>query len=178
MWGSFLMSGVIILHSFQKDWWKFIQIHQYYTMALSPSLSPLRTFCNYQFYCHKKLCWLLVILLFILPDSTVLAYVMKLLNERYDYGLKLVLLSVDEGITGYRDDSLEVISPLLSNWSVHIHMFTAWEGTEPLHYLGKLVLLSWWKQYRVYEANFWSVQFLWGRERTIWLCLCKLYEAA
>lgn len=41
-------------------------------------------------------------------DSTVLAYVLKLLNEKYDYGLDLVLLSVDEGITGYRDDSLEV----------------------------------------------------------------------
>ncbi len=33
-------------------------------------------------------------------DSTVLAYVLKLLNQRYDYGLRLVLLSVDEGITG------------------------------------------------------------------------------
>ncbi|CAL4156060.1 unnamed protein product [Meganyctiphanes norvegica] len=42
-------------------------------------------------------------------DSTVLAYVMKLLNDRYDYGLKLVLLSIDEGITGYRDDSLETV---------------------------------------------------------------------
>lgn len=42
-------------------------------------------------------------------DSTVLAHVMKLLNERYDYGLKLVLLSIDEGITGYRDDSLETV---------------------------------------------------------------------
>ena len=42
-------------------------------------------------------------------DSTVLAYVMKLLNERYDYGLRLILLSVDEGITGYRDDSLETV---------------------------------------------------------------------
>ncbi|GIZ02437.1 cytoplasmic tRNA 2-thiolation protein 1 [Caerostris extrusa] len=29
-------------------------------------------------------------------DSTVLAYVMKTLNDRYDYGLKLVLLSIDE----------------------------------------------------------------------------------
>ena len=27
-------------------------------------------------------------------DSTVLAYIMKTLNERYDYGLKLVLLSI------------------------------------------------------------------------------------
>ena len=42
-------------------------------------------------------------------DSTVLAYVMKLLNDRHDYGLKLFLLSVDEGITGYRDDSLESV---------------------------------------------------------------------
>lgn len=33
-------------------------------------------------------------------DSTVLAYVLKLLNEKHNYGLKLVLLSVDEGITG------------------------------------------------------------------------------
>lgn len=29
--------------------------------------------------------------------------------ERYNYGLKLLLLSVDEGITGYRDDSLETV---------------------------------------------------------------------
>ena len=42
-------------------------------------------------------------------DSTVLAYVMKLLNDRHDYGLELFLLSVDEGITGYRDDSLESV---------------------------------------------------------------------
>ncbi|XP_061905686.1 cytoplasmic tRNA 2-thiolation protein 1 isoform X2 [Entelurus aequoreus] len=42
-------------------------------------------------------------------DSTVLAHVMKLLNERHSYGLELMLLSVDEGITGYRDDSLETV---------------------------------------------------------------------
>lgn len=41
-------------------------------------------------------------------DSTVLAHVMKILNDRYNYGLELFLLSIDEGITGYRDDSLEV----------------------------------------------------------------------
>ena len=43
-----------------------------------------------------------------MTDSTVLAHVMKVLNERHNYGLHLMLLSVDEGITGYRDDSLEV----------------------------------------------------------------------
>lgn len=42
-------------------------------------------------------------------DSTVLAYVIKALNDRYDYGLDLFLLSIDEGITGYRDDSLETV---------------------------------------------------------------------
>jgi cytoplasmic tRNA 2-thiolation protein 1 len=42
-------------------------------------------------------------------DSTVLASVLKTLNERYDYGLELVLLSIDEGIRGYRDDSLETV---------------------------------------------------------------------
>ncbi|VDP26934.1 unnamed protein product [Schistosoma margrebowiei] len=39
-------------------------------------------------------------------DSTVLAYILNLLNKRYDYGAELLLLSIDEGISGYRDDSL------------------------------------------------------------------------
>ena len=34
---------------------------------------------------------------------------MKTLNERYNYGLDLCLLSIDEGIKGYRDDSLETV---------------------------------------------------------------------
>ncbi|CAN6480839.1 unnamed protein product [Victoria cruziana] len=42
-------------------------------------------------------------------DSTVLAYVLSTLNRRHDYGLDLFLLSIDEGITGYRDDSLETV---------------------------------------------------------------------
>ncbi|KAF2674477.1 adenine nucleotide alpha hydrolases-like protein [Microthyrium microscopicum] len=42
-------------------------------------------------------------------DSTVLASVLKTLNARYDYGVELLLLSVDEGIRGYRDDSLETV---------------------------------------------------------------------
>ncbi|KAI1422552.1 hypothetical protein F5Y12DRAFT_610191 [Xylaria sp. FL1777] len=42
-------------------------------------------------------------------DSTVLASVLKTLNERHDYGVDLVLLSIDEGIKGYRDDSLETV---------------------------------------------------------------------
>ncbi|AQK75153.1 Cytoplasmic tRNA 2-thiolation protein 1 [Zea mays] len=42
-------------------------------------------------------------------DSTVLAYVLSELNRQHNYGLDLFLLSVDEGITGYRDDSLETV---------------------------------------------------------------------
>lgn len=42
-------------------------------------------------------------------DSTVLAHVMNVLNKRHDYGVEFVLLSIDEGISGYRDDSLETV---------------------------------------------------------------------
>jgi len=47
------------------------------------------------------------------PDSTVLAHVLSVLNKRYEYDLDLYLLSIDEGITGYRDDSLEVLFSLI-----------------------------------------------------------------
>jgi len=39
----------------------------------------------------------------------VLAHILTTLNERHSYGLDLFLLSIDEGITGYRDDSLETV---------------------------------------------------------------------
>ncbi len=42
-------------------------------------------------------------------DSTVLMHLMKTLNERHGYGLDLVLVSIDEGIVGYRDDSLKTV---------------------------------------------------------------------
>lgn len=42
-------------------------------------------------------------------DSTVLASVLKTLNDRHKWELDLVLLSVDEGITGYRDHSLDAV---------------------------------------------------------------------
>ncbi|KAG6926140.1 cytosolic thiouridylase subunit 1, partial [Chelydra serpentina] len=42
-------------------------------------------------------------------DSTVLAHLLQLLDQRHGYGLHLLLLSVDEGITGYRDASLAAV---------------------------------------------------------------------
>lgn len=38
-----------------------------------------------------------------------IAHLMHHLNTKYNYGLELFLLSVDEGIVGYRDDSLETV---------------------------------------------------------------------
>jgi cytoplasmic tRNA 2-thiolation protein 1 len=54
----------------------------------------------------------------------VLAYVLKLLNERYNYGLDLFLLSVDEGITGYRDDSLESVKRNQQSYSLPLKVVT------------------------------------------------------
>ena len=42
-------------------------------------------------------------------DSTVLAHILHTLNRRYDYGLELLLLCIDEGIKGYRDDSIREV---------------------------------------------------------------------
>lgn len=55
-------------------------------------------------------------------DSTVLAYTMKLLNERHGYGVNLFLLSVDEGITGYRDDSLNTVKNNQITYGLPLHI--------------------------------------------------------
>lgn len=57
---------------------------------------------------HRASTRLVVCKAWLTSDSTVLAHVLTLLNRKYDYGLDLYLLSIDEGIKGYRDDSLEV----------------------------------------------------------------------
>ena len=57
-------------------------------------------------------------------DSTVLAYVLKVLNERYNYGVELILLSIDEGITGYRDDSLESVKRNQTNYNLQLKVVT------------------------------------------------------
>lgn len=57
-------------------------------------------------------------------DSTVLAYVLKLLNEKYDYGVELILLSIDEGITGYRDDSLESVKRNQKEYNLNLKVVT------------------------------------------------------
>ncbi|KAK4524748.1 hypothetical protein GAYE_SCF05G2651 [Galdieria yellowstonensis] len=55
-------------------------------------------------------------------DSTVLAYVLKLLNERYEYHWDLWLLSVDEGIHGYRDDSLRTVEQNRDDYNLPLYV--------------------------------------------------------
>jgi cytoplasmic tRNA 2-thiolation protein 1 len=42
-------------------------------------------------------------------DSTVMLHTITTLKERYNYPITLQLLAIDEGIKGYRDDSLETV---------------------------------------------------------------------
>lgn len=82
-------------------------------------------------------------------DSTVLAYVLKTLNERHKYGLDLFLLSIDEGITGnitltkiyiyiykffcnttfmyyvgYRDDSLKTVAQNRDDYGIPLKILS------------------------------------------------------
>ncbi|GAB4813266.1 hypothetical protein N2152v2_000312 [Parachlorella kessleri] len=57
-------------------------------------------------------------------DSTVLAHVLTTLNTRYSYGLDLFLLSIDEGISGYRDDSLETVKRNEAQYGIPLHVFS------------------------------------------------------
>ena len=47
-------------------------------------------------------------LLFPFQDSTCLLHVLDTLNKRYNYGIDIRLIAIDEGIAGYRDFSLKV----------------------------------------------------------------------
>ena len=75
-------------------------------------------------------------------DSTVLASVLKTLNERHNYGLDLVLLSIDEGIKGYRDDSLETVKRNAIQYDVPLEIVSygdlyGWTMDEVVEQVGK-----------------------------------------
>ena len=55
-------------------------------------------------------------------DSTVLIHLLDLLNKRHNYGLELTLLSIDEGIRGYRDDSLECVKRNQAVYGLPLHI--------------------------------------------------------
>jgi cytoplasmic tRNA 2-thiolation protein 1 len=75
-------------------------------------------------------------------DSTVLAYIMGLLNLRHEYGLDLRLLSVDEGISGYRDDSLATVKRNEAQYNIPLTIVTykdlyGWTMDEIVKAIGK-----------------------------------------
>ncbi|KAG5436840.1 hypothetical protein PCANB_001662 [Pneumocystis canis] len=57
-------------------------------------------------------------------DSSVLAYIMKTLNDKYDYGLDLYMIAIDEGILGYRDDSLEIVKRIQFQYSIPLKILS------------------------------------------------------
>lgn len=57
-------------------------------------------------------------------DSTVLVHIVTTLNQRYDYGLELLLLSIDEGISGYRDDSLDTVKRNEQTYAIPLNVFS------------------------------------------------------
>lgn len=74
-------------------------------------------------------------------DSTVLAHVVTTLNQRYDYGLDLFLLSIDEGISGYRDDSLDTVKRNEATYGIPLYVFSykdlyGWTMDEIVHAVG------------------------------------------
>ena len=75
-------------------------------------------------------------------DSTVLASVLKILNERHGWNLDLILLSVDEGITGYRDHSLDAVRRNAADLGLPLHIVSyaelyGWSMDEVVKQVGK-----------------------------------------
>ncbi|XP_017886084.1 cytoplasmic tRNA 2-thiolation protein 1 [Ceratina calcarata] len=75
-------------------------------------------------------------------DSTVLAYVLKTLNDKYQYGIDLFLLSIDEGITGYRDDSLKTVQQNKEDYGLPLKILSykqlyGWTMDEIVAQIGK-----------------------------------------
>lgn len=112
-------------------------------------------------------------------DSTVLAYILKTLNERYKYELDLFLLSIDEGITGnykknkklfvaykkinffkciilgYRDDSLKTVMRNRDDYGI------------PLKILSYKELYGWTMDSIVAEVKYIKVKLLIKSTKTI-----------
>lgn len=75
-------------------------------------------------------------------DSTVLAAVLKILNDRHKWGLDLVLLSVDEGIQGYRDHSLDAVRRNSEELGLPLHIVSyeqlyGWSMDQVVAQIGK-----------------------------------------
>ena len=72
-----------------------------------------------------------------------MAHVLHTLNQRYQYGLHLHLLSIDEGITGYRDDSLAAVKRNQSVYGLPLQimsyeqLYGGWRMDQVVQTIGK-----------------------------------------
>jgi cytoplasmic tRNA 2-thiolation protein 1 len=57
-------------------------------------------------------------------DSTCLLHVLYELNKRYNYGIDLRLLAIDEGIAGYRDFSLKCVQENAAKYNLPLHILS------------------------------------------------------
>ncbi|PNS20918.1 Cytoplasmic tRNA 2-thiolation protein 1 [Sphaceloma murrayae] len=75
-------------------------------------------------------------------DSCVLASVLSTLNARHALGLELILLSIDEGITGYRDHSLDAVRRNADALGLPLHILSyqelyGWSMDQVVAQIGK-----------------------------------------
>lgn len=57
-------------------------------------------------------------------DSTVLLHLLTLLNVRHSYNLDIRLLSIDEGIRGYREDSIRTVMDNATTYQLPLHILS------------------------------------------------------
>lgn len=57
-------------------------------------------------------------------DSTVLLHILTLLNKRHSYNIDIRLLSIDEGIDGYRDDSISTVKENAKTYQLPLHILS------------------------------------------------------
>ena len=57
------------------------------------------------------------------------------LNKRYDYGLDLYLLSIDEGIVGYRDESLKTVKQNAVDYNLPLVIYSYKVNVDRSYYL-------------------------------------------
>ncbi|KAG5489043.1 hypothetical protein JIQ42_00664 [Leishmania sp. Namibia] len=57
-------------------------------------------------------------------DSTVLMHLLDTLNKRHKYGIRIELVSIDEGIVGYRDDSLQTVKRNSAFYGLPLHILS------------------------------------------------------
>jgi len=75
-------------------------------------------------------------------DSTTLLHVMNVLNQKYQYGIEIIPVCIDEGISPYRDYSLKILFEFLNYEKLKLNIYSfkdlyGWSLDEIANKLGK-----------------------------------------